>query len=65
MISTVFQLLSDVLYKRYREEKRFVLQTRSAISSHVEAMQLSPVQAAERLVQQLTAKRCCSDMFPY
>jgi hypothetical protein len=56
MISTVFQLLSDVLYKRYREEKRFVLQTRSAISSHVEAMQLSPVQAAERLVQQLTAK---------
>lgn len=56
MISTVFQLLSDVLYKRYREEKRFVLQTRSAISSHVEAMHLSPVQAAERLVQQLAAK---------
>jgi len=56
MISTVFQLLSDVLYKRYREEKRFVLQTRSAISSHVDAMQLTPVQAAERLVQQLAAK---------
>ncbi|TCB49453.1 hypothetical protein E0H80_12235 [Acinetobacter sp. ANC 4779] len=56
MISTVFQLLSDVLYKRYREEKRFVLQTRSAISSHVEAMHLTPVQAAERLVQQLVAK---------
>jgi hypothetical protein len=56
MISTVFQLLSDVLYKRYREEKRFVLQTRSAISSHVEAMHLTPVQAAERLVQQLAAK---------
>ncbi|TCB41634.1 hypothetical protein E0H83_13385 [Acinetobacter terrestris] len=56
MISTVFQLLSDVLYKRYREEKRFVLQTRSAMSSHVEAMHLTPVQAAERLVQQLAAK---------
>ncbi|CAB1207074.1 hypothetical protein SFB21_0056 [Acinetobacter bouvetii] len=56
MISTVFQLLSDVLYKRYREEKRFVLQTRSAISSHVEAMHLTPVQAAERLVQHLVAK---------
>ena len=56
MISTVFQLLSDVLYKRYRAEKRFVLQTRSAISSHVAAMQLTPVQAAERLVHQLTAK---------
>ena len=55
-ISAVFQLLSDVLYKRYREEKRFVLQTRSAISSSVEAMQLSSVQAAERLVQQLSAK---------
>lgn len=56
MISAVFQLLSDVLYKRYREEKRFVLQTRSAVSSAVEAMQLSAVQAAERLVQQLSAK---------
>ncbi len=56
MIGAVFQLLSDVLYKRYREEKRFVLQTRSAVSSAVEAMQLSSVQAAERLVQQLAAK---------
>ena len=56
MISAVFQLLSDVLYKRYREERRFVLQTRSAVSSSVEAMQLSAVQAAERLVQQLSAK---------
>ncbi|HJF28487.1 hypothetical protein NI467_05125 [Acinetobacter bohemicus] len=56
MISAVFQLLSEVLYKRYREEKRFVLQTRSAISSTVEEMQLNSVQAAERLVQQLMAK---------
>lgn len=36
MISAVFQLLSEVLYRRYREEKRFVLQTRSAIASKVE-----------------------------
>jgi len=56
MISAVFQLLSEVLYKRYREEKRFVLQTRSAIASKVEEMQLSSVQAAERLTQHLVAK---------
>ena len=56
MISHVFQLLSDVLYKRYREDKRFVLQTRSAISTAVASMQLSANQAAERLVQQLVAK---------
>lgn len=56
MIGTVFQLLSEVLYKRYREEKRFVLQTRSGLSIAVEAMQLSAVQAAERLVHQLSAR---------
>ena len=56
MIGTVFQLLSDVLYKRYREDKRFVLQTRAAVSSDVEAMQLNAEQAAQRLVQQLSAK---------
>ncbi|MFV5383277.1 hypothetical protein [Acinetobacter towneri] len=56
MIGTVFQLLSGVLYKRYREEKRFVLQTRSGLSTAVEAMQLSAVQAAERLVHQLSAR---------
>lgn len=56
MINAVFQLLSEVLYKRYREEKRFVLQTRSAIASKVEEMQLSSVQAAERLTQHLVAK---------
>lgn len=56
MIGTVFQLLSEVLYKRYREEKRFVLQTRSGLSTRVEAMQLSAVQAAERLVHQLSAR---------
>ena len=56
MISAVFQLLSEVLYRRYREEKRFVLQTRSTIASKVEEMQLSSVQAAERLTQHLVAK---------
>ncbi|WP_180180786.1 hypothetical protein [Acinetobacter sp. YH01021] len=56
MITAVFQLLSEVLYKRYREEKRFVLQTRSAIASKVEEMQLNSVQAAERLTQHLVAK---------
>ena len=56
MIGSVFQLLSEVLYKRYREEKRFVLQTRCGISTAVDAMQLSANQAAERLVQQLSAK---------
>ena len=56
MIGTVFQLLSEVLYKRYREEKRFVLQTRSGLSTAVKAMQLSAVQAAERLVHQLSAR---------
>ncbi|WP_446893132.1 hypothetical protein [Acinetobacter sp. NS4_7] len=56
MIGTVFQLLSEVLYKRYREEKRFVLQTRSGLSTAVEAMQLSAVQAAERLAHQLSAR---------
>ncbi|WOE30925.1 MULTISPECIES: hypothetical protein [unclassified Acinetobacter] len=56
MIGTVFQLLSEVLYKRYREDKRFVLQTRSALSSDVESMQLSSVEAAERLTHVLAAK---------
>ncbi|MFT4020411.1 MAG: hypothetical protein QM666_02710 [Acinetobacter sp.] len=56
MIATVFQLLSDVLYKRYREEKRFVLQTRCAVATMVEEMQLNASQAAIRLTQQLSAK---------
>ena len=56
MVGTVFQLLSDVLYKRYREDKRFALQTRSAFATAVEAMQLNAQQAAERLAQQLNAK---------
>ena len=56
MVGAVFQLLSEVLYKRYREDKRFALQTRSAVATAVEAMQLSAEQAAERLAQQLTAK---------
>ena len=45
-----------MLYKRYREDKRFVLQTRSAIASKVDEMQLNSTQAAERLAQQLIAR---------
>ncbi|ECE6725788.1 hypothetical protein [Acinetobacter ursingii] len=56
MIGSVFQLLSDVLYKRYREDKRFALQTRSATSTAVTAMQLDAVQAAQRLTSHLHAK---------
>ncbi|MPW45437.1 hypothetical protein A7A69_07750 [Acinetobacter sp. Ac_1271] len=56
MIGAVFQLLSDVLYKRYREDKRFALQTRSAVSTAVAAMQLDAVQAAQRLTSHLHAK---------
>ncbi len=56
MIGSVFQLLSEVLYKRYREDKRFVLQTRCSVTSPVEAMQLDALQAAERLTHHLIAK---------
>lgn len=56
MIGSVFQLLSEVLYKRYREEKRFVLQTRCAVCTAVEAMQLNALQAADRLTHHLIAK---------
>ncbi|MEN8411324.1 hypothetical protein ABFP33_15315 [Acinetobacter bereziniae] len=56
MICSVFQLLSEVLYKRYREDKRFVLQTRCAVTTSVEAMQLDAKHAAERLVNHLIAK---------
>lgn len=56
MIASVFQLLSEVLYKRYREEKRFVLQTRSAIASAVNEMNLEAEQAATRLAHALSAK---------
>ena len=56
MIGAVFQLLADVLYKRYREDKRFALQTRGAVASAVEAMQLDAIEAAKRLTQHLHAK---------
>lgn len=56
MIGAVFQLLSDVLYKRYREDKRFALQTRGAVASAVDAMQLDAVEAAKRLTQHIHAK---------
>ena len=56
MIGAVFQLLSDVFYKRYREDKRFALQTRGAVASAVDAMQLDAVEAAKRLTQHIHAK---------
>lgn len=56
MVGSVFQLLSDVLYKRYREDKRFALQTRGAVAGAVDAMQLDAVEAAKRLTQHLHAK---------
>ncbi|WP_171062394.1 hypothetical protein [Acinetobacter modestus] len=56
MIGAVFQLLADVLYKRYREDKRFALQTRGAVASAVDAMQLDAIEAAKRLTQHLHAK---------
>lgn len=56
MVGAVFQLLADVLYKRYREDKRFALQTRGAVASAVDAMQLDAVEAAKRLAQHLHAK---------
>lgn len=56
MVGSVFQLLAEVLYKRYREEKRFVLQTRCSVASAVEAMQLDAAQAAQRLTHHLIAK---------
>ncbi|WP_148308673.1 DUF4175 domain-containing protein [Acinetobacter baumannii] len=56
MVGTVFQLLSDVLYKRYREDKRFALQTRSAVCNAVAAMQIDAKEAAQRLAQHLHAK---------
>lgn len=56
MVGAVFQLLADVLYKRYREDKRFALQTRAAVSNAVDAMQLDAIEAAKRLTQHLHAK---------
>lgn len=56
MTGSVFQLLSDVLYKRYREDKRFALQTRFTVSTAIEAMQLNPIEAAQRLTGYLHAK---------
>ncbi|ENW97902.1 hypothetical protein F903_00426 [Acinetobacter sp. NIPH 298] len=56
MVGAVFQLLAEVLYKRYREDKRFALQTRGAVASAVDAMQLDAIEAAKRLTQHLHAK---------
>ena len=56
MVGAVFQLLAEVLYKRYREDKRFALQTRGAVTGAVDAMQLDAIEASKRLTQHLHAK---------
>ena len=56
MVGAVFQLLAEVLDKRYREDKRFALQTRGAVASAVDAMQLDAIEASKRLTQHLHAK---------
>ena len=56
MVGAVFQLLAEVLYKRYREDKRFALQTRGAVASAVDAMQLDAIEASKCLTQHLHAK---------
>ena len=55
-VSVVFQLLSEAMYKRYRDEKRFALQTRCAIAEDLPTMQLSADKAALRLGQYLHGK---------
>lgn len=55
-VAVVFQLLSEAMYKRYRDEKRFALQTRCAIAEDLPSMQLSAQKAAVRLGQYLHAK---------
>lgn len=56
LAGAVFQLLSNIVYKRYRDSKRFALQTRAALASEMPEMQYSALETAERLVQQLHAK---------
>ncbi|KAA8732396.1 hypothetical protein F4V57_10015 [Acinetobacter qingfengensis] len=56
LVATVFQSLSDAMYKRYREDKRFALQTRSAIAEELPSMQLNAEKSAIRLAQYLHAK---------
>ena len=55
-VAVVFQLLSEAMYKRYRDEKRFALQTRCAIAEDLPAMQLTADKAALRLGQYLHAR---------
>lgn len=55
-VAVVFQFLSDAMYKRCRDEKRFGLQTRCAVAEELPNMQLTPEKAAIRLGQYLHAK---------
>ncbi len=56
LIGAVFQALMDVMYNRYRENRRFALQSCYAVSGTVDSMQLSAEQAARRLCDLLKAK---------
>lgn len=56
LTGAVFQLLSNIVYKRYRDSKRFALQTRASVASAMTELQYSAEETAERLVQQLHAK---------
>ena len=56
LIGAVFQELMDVMYNRYRESRRFALQSRYAVSGAVDSMQLGAEQAASRLCALLLAK---------
>lgn len=56
LIGAVFQALMDTMYQRYRESRRFALQSRFAVSAAVQQMQLPAEQAAARLCLLLQAK---------
>lgn len=56
LLASVFQSLSDATYNRYRQDKRFALQTRSAIAEELPSMQLRADKSAIRLAQYLHAK---------
>lgn len=55
-VAVVFQLIFEAVYKRMRDEKRFILQTRCAIAEALPSMQLSADKSAIRLGQYLHAK---------
>lgn len=56
LLASLFQALSEATYSRYRQDKRFALQTRSAIAEELPSMQLTADKSAMRLAQYLHAK---------